>query len=425
MRREGSLGLWSGVGMNIGTMVGVGVFLSAGFMAVEMKPGTIVLAWLFGGVLAATGARAYAAAAEIVPRSGGEYRYLSDLVHPYLGYLAGWASFLAGFSAPIAANALAAGVFAQTLGLGVDQRLFAVVIILVFTILHAMQVSVSKWTQNALAIAKAVLLAGFVVAGLVYGSTSPPTWAPAHLGGTSAFMANLVFVMYAYSGWNTAIYAAEEFKNPKRDVPRAMVVGVAAVMLLYVAVNWVLVANLTPGMVGSFLDADRSKVTLGHMVAERLIGPDGAKVMSVLVILALVSAVSAMTMIGPRVYEAMARDGFLPRLFVGTTGRPPMASVFLQGAVAIGLVFTNKVEELITNIGVLLTLISALTVIALFRRPNEAGKLALACALVFFGLSAWMIVTAVTRSPSTLAWIGVVVGASVMGYLATPRKVAA
>src|SRR6266568_2841330 len=262
MQRQGSLGLWSGVGMNIGTMVGVGVFLSAGFMANDMTPGQILLAWLVGGLLAAAGARAYAACAEIVPRSGGEYRYLSDLVHPYLGYLAGWASFVAGFSAPIAANAAAAGVFAQTLGPWIDPTRFAVGIIFAFTILHAMQVSVSKWTQNLLPIAKAILLVGFVVAGLVYGSTSPPTWAPAHLGGTSVFMANLVFVMYAYSGWNTAIYAAEEFKNPRRDVPRAMVIGVAGVMLLYLAVNWVLVANLTPEMVGSFVDADKSKVTM-------------------------------------------------------------------------------------------------------------------------------------------------------------------
>jgi APA family basic amino acid/polyamine antiporter len=390
-----------------------------------MTPGAILLSWLVGGVLAAAGARAYAAAAEIVPRSGGEYRYLSDLVHPYLGYLAGWASFLAGFSAPIAANALAAGAFAQTLGPWINPTQFAVGVIFAFTLLHAMQVRVSKWTQNLLAIAKAILLLGFVVAGLIYGSTSAPTWTPPQLGGTSAFMANLVFVMYAYSGWNTAIYAAEEFKHPKRDVPRAMVIGVAGVMILYLAVNWVLVANLTPQMVGSFLGADKSKVTMGHMVAERLIGPDGAKVMSVLVILALVSAVSAMTMIGPRVYEAMARDGFLPKAFVGTAGRPPLASVLLQGAVAIGLVFTNKIEELIQNIGVLLTLISALTVLALFRRPSEAGKLALACALVFFGVSTWMIVTAVTSSPSILLWIGVVVAASAVGYVLTPRKAAA
>src|SRR5262249_39766242 len=356
------------------------------------------------------------------PRSGGEYRYLSDLVHPYLGYLAGWTSLLAGFSAPIATNAAAAGAFARSLGRWTDPTRFAVGILFAFTIIHALQVSVSKWTQNLLALAKAVLLVGFVVMGLVYGSTSAPAWTPAHVGGTATFMANLVFVMYAYSGWNTAIYAAEEFKDPKRDVPRAMVIGVAAVMVLYLAVNWVLVANLTPQMVGSFMDADKSKVTMGHMVAERLIGADGAKVMSVLVILALVSAVSAMTMIGPRVYEAMARDGFLPKLFVGKAGRPPMASVFLQGGLALLLVFTHKIGEMIEKIGVLLTLMSALTVLSLFRRPREAGKPALACALVFFGLSAWMIVTAVTRSPSDLVWIGAVVALSIVGYLVTPKR---
>src|SRR5262249_11706822 len=237
MQRQGSLGLWSGVGMNIGTMVGVGVFLSAGFMANDMTPGAILLSWLVGGVLAAAGARAYAAAAEIVPRSGGEYRYLSDLLHPYLGYLAGWTSLLAGFSAPIATNAATAGAFAGTLSPGLEPRWVGAGIVVLFTLLHALHVSLSKWSQDLLALAKTILLVGFVAAGLAFGSGSSPTWEPQKLGGLEAFMANLVFVMYAYSGWNTAIYAAEEFKNPRRDVPRAMVIGALGVMLLYLAVN--------------------------------------------------------------------------------------------------------------------------------------------------------------------------------------------
>src|SRR4051794_9006614 len=98
---EPTLGLWSGIGVNIGTMIGIGVFISAGFMATGMGPGLILVSWLVGGVLAMAGARAYAAVAELVPRSGGEYRYLTDLVHPSLGYLAGWTSLLAGFSAPV------------------------------------------------------------------------------------------------------------------------------------------------------------------------------------------------------------------------------------------------------------------------------------------------------------------------------------
>jgi basic amino acid/polyamine antiporter, APA family len=410
VQREGSLGLWSGVGMNIGTMVGVGVFLSAGFMATEMRPREIF------------SARAYAACADLVPRSGGEYRYLSDLLHPYLGYLAGWTSLLAGFSAPIATNAATAGAFAQTLAPGLNPSWVGAAIVAVFTLLHALHVSVSKWSQNVLALAKAVLLFGFVVVGLAVGSKSAPTWAPEKIGGLNAFMANLVFVMYAYSGWNTAIYAAEEFKNPRRDVPRAMVIGALSVMLLYLAVNWVLVANLAPDMLGTFLGADKSRVTLGHMVAERLLGPTGGKIMSILVIMALLSAVSAMTMIGPRVYEAMARDGFLPRRFVGEAGRPPAWSVLLQGSIALVLVFTHQIGELIEKIGILLTLMSALTVLALFRVPRKAGVTALTCAGVFIALSLWMITSAVIRSPKDLYWVGAVIVVATIGYVATPRR---
>ena len=391
-------------------------------MATEMRPREIFIAWLVGGLLAAAGARAYAACADLVPRSGGEYRYLSDLLHPYLGYLAGWTSLLAGFSAPIATNAATAGAFAQTLAPGLDPSWVGAAIVVVFTLLHALQVSVSKWSQNVLALAKAVLLVGFVAVGLAVGSKSAPTWTPEKVGGLNAFMANLVFVMYAYSGWNTAIYAAEEFKNPRRDVPRAMVIGVLSVMLLYVAVNWVLVANLTPDMIGTFLGADKSRVTLGHMVAERLVGPTGGKIMSILVIMALLSAVSAMTMIGPRVYEAMGRDGFLPQWFVGKTGRPPLWSVVLQGAIALVLVFTHEIKGMIDQIGVLLTLMSALTVLALFRVPRKAGVTALTCAAVFIALALWMVVSAVIRSPRDLMGVGVVIVLATIGYVATPRR---
>src|SRR5215471_15585110 len=236
-------------------MIGTGVFVSAGFMAASMTFGSILLAWLVGGILAMAGARAYAAVAELVPHSGGEYRYLSDLIHPWLGYVAGWTSLLAGFSAPVASSAAIAGPFAETLFPGLDARLFGVAIIVVITLVHAFDLGVSKIVQDGLALVKMVLAVDF-------------------------FMAQLVFVMYAYSGWNTAVYAADEFKDPKRTVPRSMVIGTAVVVALYLLINWVMGANLTQDIVDNFPNLSSSKITLGHLVTVRLLGEVGGQVMS-------------------------------------------------------------------------------------------------------------------------------------------------
>jgi APA family basic amino acid/polyamine antiporter len=419
------LGLWSGIGVNIGTMIGTGVFVSAGFMADTMSFGLILLAWLVGGMLAMAGARAYAAVAELVPRSGGEYRYLSDLVHPWLGYLAGWTSLLAGFSMPVATSAGTAGPFAATLIPGLDPRIFAAGIIVAVTLLHALDLGVSKVAQDALAWAKVVLIVGFIVVGLVVGYHGVPGWTPLHTltsGRVDNFMSQLVYVMYAYSGWNSAVYAAEEFKDPKRTVPRSMVIGALLVMIIYLLVNWVLGANLTQATVTTFLHDDRSKITLGHLVTTELIGPTGGLIMSILVVVALVSSVSAMTLVGPRVYAAMARDGFLPRIFAARGDAPPLFSVLLQGALALVILYLETLEQLIRNVGVILTLTSALTVAALFKvrlrpRPGQErpGLVPLACAAVFIAVTAWMLYS----SPQNLLWPVVITVVATVAYILT------
>jgi APA family basic amino acid/polyamine antiporter len=423
------LGLWTGIGVNVGTMIGTGVFVSAGYMAAKMSFGAILLAWFVGGVLAMAGARAYASVAELVPRSGGEYRYLSDLVHPWLGYIAGWTSLLAGFSAPVAASAATAGPFAETLFPGLSSTAFGAGVIIATTLVHALDLGVSKWVQDVLALVKMVLIFGFVVVGLALGNRHMPTWQPLEPAEGSAavelFMANLVFVMYAYSGWNTAVYAAEEFKDPKITVPRSMVIGTALVMALYLLVNWVMGANLTQATVSTFLSSDGSKITLGHLVTAQLLGASGGQIMSVLVVLALISSISSMTMVGPRVYAAMARDGYLPRIFAARGDQPPIFSVLLQGALGLLILVTHKPDQIMGNVGVLLTLTSALTVGALFKVQLGAGPMPkpgfvpLACAAVFIVFSAWMFKAALHVSWESAVWIAVIVVVSTVAYALT------
>ncbi|BDG03806.1 amino acid permease [Anaeromyxobacter oryzae] len=437
-RSAGKLTLWPGVGLVAANMIGAGVFLSTGFMAQSMSPGPILLAWVVGALLALAGARAYADVARLVPRSGGEYRYLSDLLHPSLGFIAGWASLLVGFSAPVAADALAAGEFARTVfprlgatwivpvGPGVAvtaAQVLGAALIVLLTTFHAVGLRTSARVQNGLIVVKALLLAGFVVVGLVYGQRSWPTWTAGAPGAgfpAAAFASSLFFIAFAFSGWNAAVYAAEEFEKPERTVPRAMIVGCLLVAGLYLVVNFIFVANLTPADATVVFRYDTDRVTLGHAVITRLLGPGSGAVMSLFTVAVFISAMSAMTFVGPRVYAAMAKDGYLPAALRGEDGKPPVGAIVLQGALAVAILFTHPLRDILENLGAILTFFAALTAAGLFKvalarrggaRPRPS---ALVAAGVYVVATIAMFVYSFRLSPGSLRWVA---GAAVVGLL--------
>lgn len=421
--RTGFIDLPSGVGLVLANMIGAGVLLSAGFMAQSMGPGPILVAWVFGLGLALLGARAYGAIAAVSGESGGEYRYLLDYVHPALGYLAGWGSLLVGFSAPIAVDAAAVGAYANTLASGPDARITGSLVIVALTAVHARNVRSSKLAQDALVLVKVVLILGFVALGLAYGSWAWPSWQPpgAAEGGTEGFpfvdvLLQQYWIAFAFAGWNAAIYAAGEFRDPRRDVPRAMLIGCAAVGLLYLVVNWVFVANITPELAAVVFRFDETQVTLGHAVMEQLLGPAGGTFMSVLTLLAFVSAMSAMTLVGPRVYAAMARDGYLPAALAGREGQPPVGSLILQAAVSLLFLWSHSILEAVQSTSLVIMLFSGLTVLSVFRiraRPDlpdpplSALLAGGAYAIVVFGLIAIGLLNFTKLSWTAGAMIGV------------------
>jgi basic amino acid/polyamine antiporter, APA family len=429
--KDHRLGMFSGMGMVIANMVGAGVFLSTGFMAQELTPDQILLAWIVGGVLALSGARSYAAIAQIIPHSGGEYRYLSTLVHPALGYLAGWASLLLGFSAPIAIDAVAAGAFMQTLHSGVDPRWFGAALIVVMTAVHAVGLRFSVTAQNVLVLVKILLVSGFVLIGLVMGQHSWPSWEPPVRSASfpfGPFMQNLFYIAFAFSGWNAAVYAASEFRNARRDVPRAMILGCSFVGVLYLFANWVFVANLTPAQGEVVFNYESARITLGHLIMKEVVGDFGAACMSVLAIIAFVSAVSAMTFLGPRVYAAMAKDGFLPKTLQGEHGKPPVGAILLQGGIALFMVFAYGLQEALQNVGALLTLFSALTVFTLFwirfkrKEFPKPAFIAMVSAAVYLALSGVMLYFGFVRSLTLNLWVGASIIAALIGYYFTRKK---
>lgn len=426
----GFLDLGSGVGLVVANMVGAGVFLSAGFMAQELSAAWILAAWGIGAFLAMAGARTYAEAALLIPRSGGEYRYLSELLHPAVGYLAGWASLLVGFSAPMAISAFGAAAFAFAVFGHGDARLGAAALIAVLTLFHAVGFRTSKWTQNGLVIIKGLLILAFVALGLSLGDNQWPSWTPASDPSSFAlpFATGLFFVAYAFSGWNAAAYAAEEFRAPRRDVPRAMLIGCALVGIAYLLVNWILVANINPERARIVFEYEEARVTLGHLVAKDFLGDAGSNAMSIGIAAIMISSTSAMLLVGPRVYAEMARDGFLPSLLRGKPGAPPRASVILQGTLAIALLYLHTIGELLRNVAGILVLFSALVAVGLFRvrryKPNLQNPRppALIAAAIYAGSSVWMLYNAFKTQTGLIPWIAAASGAALLAYVLTPKK---
>lgn len=422
------------MGLVVANTVGVGVLTNTGYMAGRLGPDEIMLAWLAGSVMALAGARSYAEIAAVIPRSGGEYRYLSDLWHPFLGSLAGWTSLLVGFSAPVALAASTVGPFLTTLLPGIPPVAASITLIVAATASQAFDLRWSKRTQDGFAILKGILLVTFIVGGFVSGSHTAPSWTAPEATGTfpvRPFAVSLVYIAFAFSGWNTAIYAAEEFREPRRTVPRAMLIGTAAVAIVYLAVNWIFVANLSGERLSGWLREDTSRITLAHLLIGELAGKHVARLASLFVILSLVSSVISMTMVGPRVSAAMAREGFLPRALAAKHDRPPLGSVMLQSALALILLTTHGFEELLRSVGSILTLTSGLTVAALLRLrfarrgPDALPRppwTAIGAAVVYLAGSAWMLWFTLTEAPHTLIWLGVVGAAAGVAYVAAARR---
>jgi APA family basic amino acid/polyamine antiporter len=391
------------MGLVIANMIGTGVLISAGFLVQDLSASMVLLAWVVGMALALCGALAYGGLARAVGRSGGEFRFLADILHPVLGCAAGWGSLFIGFSAPIAINAIAIGQFGATIDLQMDPKVLAVSSLLALVIMHSIKMRASRDGQNLLVGLKIVLVVGLVLVALGKGSWVWPTWSPpgAEAGGSllDKFIGAQYWIAFAFSGWNAAIYCTEEFREPKRDVMRSMFLGCLVVGLLYLAVNWVFVANLTPAdsTVVFAYDNSPEKLTLAHLVMTKLMGEGAGAVVSVLIMVALFSSMSAMMFVGPRVYAEMAKDGFLPEFFKGREGEPPAFSVVLQAVIALLLVFTQTLLTILQACAAVLMLFTALCCLAnlllpLMRKDLEAPSLlSRAGAAIYLVVVSWFL----------------------------------
>ena len=437
------LGIVSATALVISNMIGSGILTTTGFLAGDLGSVQLVLLiWAVGAVCALAGAFCYSELGVNFPSSGGEYVYLTRAYGPTWGFMSGWVSFFAGFSAPIAAAALAfsdyfghffpafklenarhlAGSGAWEFKFGLPQ-LLACALIAAFAILNCLGVQRAARVQNVLTSVKVLVILIFLVAGFAFGDGSSTNFEQSAVRTSSTpiflqFFVSLLFIYFGYSGWNAATYVAEELQQPARTLPLSLALGTSVVAVLYILLN-VLFIYAVP------LEKMKGVVAIGALAATNLFGPAVAGFFSAAMMLSLVATVNAMSTIGPRVYYAMAKNSaFFPAAAkVHPRWHTPVVAIVSQGICTM-LMTVSSFVDLLMYIGLLLNFFAVMSVasIFIFRRRRGWQKLGVvnfAYPLVpafFVAMGVWITILAIRLRPGVSAVAALTVAAGALVY---------
>ncbi len=350
----------------VADMIGVGVFTSLGFQVKDIPSGfSILLLWTVGGLVALCGVFSYSELGTMFPRSSGEYNFLARAFHPAFGFLAGWVSATVGFAAPVALAAMAFGEYGKSVLPGAPPLALAIGVVWLVSIVQLGGVRHSSSFQLIATILKVVLILAFLVAGFVVGTPQPISFTPAvsdfaHIA-SAPFAIGLVFVMYSFSGWNAATYIIGEMHAPQQSLPRALLAGTLIVMVLYVALNAVFLYT-TP------IDKLSGQIDVARIAGSHIFGEIGGRIVGAMICIGLVSSISAMMWIGPRVMMTMGEDIPALRVFARKSGNgAPAYAILFQLAVASLMLFTRSFEAVLDFIQFALLFCSFFTVLGVIK----------------------------------------------------------
>jgi APA family basic amino acid/polyamine antiporter len=425
----------------IANMIGTGIFTTTGFLAGDLgRPSLVLGIWVVGAVIAVAGCLCYSEMGVNLPESGGEYIFLREAWGPVWGFLDGWISFFAGFAAPIAAASLAFSEYFSHFfpSFSVTRaaansggapgwfhtghgQLLAVAIVVVFSVINVVGLRLAAKIQNLLTGLKLgvlLLFLGFVFT-VGHGSSEHFSQIAVRTSGHSVpaqFAVSLIFVMFAYSGWNAATYVSGEMKTPERTIPASLVAGTLTVAVFYLLLNVAYVYALP-------LESMKGVVAIGAASASALFGLRGGNLFSAIMSVGLLSSVNAMVIAGPRVYFAMAVD----RCFLPTAARihpqwgTPMYAIVYQSLATVLMILTGTFESLIYYIGFALIFFAALAVAGMIRLRHRTGWRKLAVVNwgyplvpgLFIVASAWMLFYTASLRPkeSALGLLTILLGA--------------
>ncbi|MFW6094177.1 MAG: APC family permease [Pseudomonadota bacterium] len=391
----------------VANMIGTGVFTSLGFQLLDIEsPFVLMMLWLVGGLTALCGALCYAELGAALPRSGGEYNFLTEIYHPAAGYVSGWVSATIGFAAPTALAAITFGTYTSSVFPALSPTWLACALVLALTAVHASTRRSSGGVQRAFTALKVLLILGFCALAWLWVETPQkvrllPAAGDGALLTSGAFAVALIYVNYAYTGWNAATYLTSELEDPRRNLSRVLLLGTGAVLLLYLLLNFTFLYVAPPS-------AMAGRIEIGYVAAQHAFGPRGAEAMGLVLAVLLISTVSAMVMAGPRVLQVIGQDFPAFRLLARTNGHGvPHVAIALQSLLTLAFIASASFESILVFAGFTLGLNTFATVAGVFvlrwrrgglPRPYRAPLQPLP-ALVYLGVTAWTLGYILTQRP--------------------------
>ena len=438
------LNLFDAVMVISGDMIGIGIFVTTGVIAETLpSPGGVLLVWVLGGLLALTGALSCAELSASLPYAGGDYIYIREAYGKLMGFLSGWSSFLVTFSGAIAFLAVGFNGFMSFFFpvLGSNEAIFSlaiplfpinvtvgtvfsIIVVLLISGLHCLGVRLGTVTQNILTTLKIGALLGIIILGVFFGQGDTTHFTPlfdwAKISNFSLFAAAFIPAIFAYSGWNAIIYIAGEVKDPERNLPRALLWANLIVIALYLAINLVYIYGVPVTQM-------KGALRVSEVATTALFGYQTSAWITAIITVSILGALNVVTMIGPRIYYAMARDGvfFKGLTRVHPTFATPTNAIMLQALWACVLILTGTFGTLFTYVSVIITLFSALTVgsviVLRFKRPELKRPYKLwgypVVPILFILAHLWIVWGSLMEKPRDSLWGVIIVSLGIPAYL--------
>lgn len=359
----------------VANMLGTGVYTTLGLQALEVHSiSALLFIWITGGAVALCGALSYAELAVRIPRSGGEYIYLTQIYHPAVGFVSGFISMTIGFTAPLAMAAIALGHYLGRLAF-LPPMFTAVTAILILAAIHMSSFRLGVSTHVVFTAANIAMIVFFVAAGLWHAPYPDFRFTlqgrDFHQIMHPSFAVSLVYVSFAYAGWNSATYITQQIENPRRNLPRILTLGTVIVMGLYTALNFVFLYTVPLGEL-------RGRTDVAMIAAGRIFGTQGGRFVSILIAISLLASMNSLYILGPRVAQALALDHpALAGLARENRHGAPFRAVIGMTVIALILLFTSSFQQIMTLLGFSLSLFTILTVAGVFvlrRRQSPSAE---------------------------------------------------
>ncbi|MFC1724173.1 APC family permease [candidate division KSB1 bacterium] len=387
---ERKLGLFPLTNIVIANMIGAGIFTTSGLLMGDLGNPLIMIAlWITGGIIALCGALSYGELGAAIPHAGGEYIFLSKLYSPVFGFMSGWVSFIVGFSAPIAASAIGFSEYffrafpqilewGNTIGISnpaVFKKSFSALVIITFTLVHIRGIEFGALVQNYLTVLKVALIVGLIAFGFFFGRGDLGHFSQGNtftfdFGGWKTIGLSLMWIMFAYAGWNASTYIGSEVKNPTRNLPRSLLLGTGIVLILYFFINVFYVYAVDP-------ESMKGVISIGGLAAGNMFGRSIENIFSLFIAFALFSSLSAYIILGPRVYYSMAKDGYFFKFVseVHPKYKVPVKAIVLQSAISLIMLLMGTFDQILTYMGFSLGIFPILAVAGVFKlRFTKSSK---------------------------------------------------